>query len=115
MGGAAWRFALAGLLVFTFLVHAGPADATIYCSIRKTRVGFVALRAAPNAQARLVARMRVGDEVQTHERQGDWEFVTWWKGGRWKGGRFEAQRHGGYDPHNGQGWMLQRFMADDCG
>jgi hypothetical protein len=113
MGGAVWRFALAGLLVCTFLVHARPADATIYCSIRKTRVGFVALRAEPNAQARLVARMHVGDEVQPHtsvERQDDWESVTWWKGGR-----FKVQLRGGYDPPNGQGWVLQRFIADDCG
>lgn len=113
MGGAAWRFALAELLVCTFLVHAGPADATVYCDIRKTRVGFVALRTEPKAQAWLVARMHVGDEVQEHtevERQGDWVFVTWWKGGR-----FKVQRTGGYDPPNGKGWVLHRFIADNCG
>ena len=57
------------------------AQATAYCPVKETRDGFVALRASPSAEARLVARMRGGDEVRLlGDRRGAWEAVEWWRG-----------------------------------
>ena len=90
-----------------------PASASLFCDVRKTADGFVALRAQPQAHARLVARMHAGDEVSPDggvaPRNG-WEKVTWWQGGRFK--FFHAR---GNDAPSGRGWVMGRLMADECG
>ncbi|MET0606251.1 MAG: SH3 domain-containing protein [Beijerinckiaceae bacterium] len=93
------------------LLTATDAGATAFCNIRSTSDGFVALRAGPSGTARLVARMRVGDEIQAHsDRRGMWIKATWWKGGR-----FKQPRDAGYDPPNGSGWVHGSLIEDDCG
>ena len=97
---------LAGLSV-------APASATTFCHIKKTKDGFVALRAGPGPATKLLHRMRPGDEVlpSSIEEQGDWVKVTWWRGGR-----FRLSKGGAGDPPSGTGWMNRKLIEDDsCG
>jgi hypothetical protein len=96
------------------LLVATPASATLFCDIKKTPDGFVALRAQPNRTARLVARMKVGDEVLISgaiEPRNGWVHVTWWKGGRFK----VEHPGGGYDKSDGEGWVYSNLVEDECG
>ena len=100
--------------VLASLLMTAPASATLYCDVLPPPNDFAALRAGPSPKARLVARMRVGDEVLIDggvQRRGNWEYVTWWKGGRFK----KKHPEGGYDPHDGRGWVLGKFLAEECG
>lgn len=98
------------LLAAASLGLAGEASATTYCNIGPTKDGFVALRAGPSASSRLIAKMRVGDEIQAHsESKGKWMKATWYKGGRFKGGGPT------YDPSNGVGWVYSPLITEDCG
>ena len=100
--------------LFACCAMATPASATLYCEILKSPDGFAALRAGPDPKARLVARMRVGDEVLVNggvERKGKWENVTWWKGGRFK----KKHPEGGYDLPNAKGWVHSSLLGDTCG
>jgi len=93
------------------LMEIRPAAATVFCDVKKTRDGFVALRSKPDSRAKLVARMRVGDEVQAITSTGNvngWMQVIWWKGGRFKSGGPT------YDAPSGKGWAYRRFI-DECG
>lgn len=95
------------------MAPATAAHATAFCDVRNTRDGFVALRAGPDAKARLIARMRAGDEVLVRDdiaARGGWMFVTWWKGGR-----FKVKRETGYDPSDGEGWVRESLIGDECG
>jgi hypothetical protein len=97
----------AGLLSIT------PAAATEFCDVRKTPDGFVALRTSPNPKAKLVARMKAGDEVlgdSTVDSVKGWIYVTWWKGGRFKTGK-----PNGYDDPSGKGWVYGKFIDELCG
>ena len=99
--------AVAGALL-TFA--ATESVATTYCNIKQTKDGFVALRSGPNASSRLVAKMRVGDEIQAHsESRGKWIKATWWKGGRFKGGGPTP------DSSNAAGWVHGSLIEEDCG
>jgi hypothetical protein len=98
-------------IAVTMLALGSPAAATVYCDVNKTKDGFVALRSSPSPKGKLVARMRVGDEVQpddTVPRKNGWAFYTWWQGGRFKGSG------PAYDPSNGRGWAYERFIGE-CG
>jgi len=95
------------------LFGASPAPATEFCGIRKTPDGFMALRAQPNAKGKLVARMKVGDEVMINnivaEKNG-WTRVYWFKGGRFQG---ETAR--GIENADAQGWVNGKLLGDECG
>lgn len=95
---------LAGIGVVTSVA---PASATGFCNLRTSPDGFVALRAAPSPQARLIARMKPGDEVLVGLRQqGRWVEVTWWRG---------QDRHvKGYHHIAGKGWANTRWIQEDC-
>jgi hypothetical protein len=105
---------LTALAIWVWLASAAaPVRATAFCDIRKTRDGFVALRARPDAKAPLIARMHVGDEVLVRDdvaARGGFMFVTWWKGGR-----FKVKREVGYDPPDRDGWVHKALIADECG
>ncbi len=98
---------LAAIVSTGALLAPAPASASLFCPLKKTSDGFVALRAGPSPAARLVARMRPSDEVGLGEaRQGKWVEVTWWRG---------DDRLG--KPHNppaGHGWA-HRALIGDCG
>lgn len=52
----------------------GEALASSFCLIPKTPDGFVALRAGPRSDARLILKMKPEDEVQiVASRHGSWE------------------------------------------
>ncbi|MFC2251809.1 hypothetical protein ACETRX_19405 [Labrys portucalensis] len=78
------------------------------CHLRKTPDGFVALRAGPGPQHRLIARMKPEDEVQYGQgRQGKWVEVTWWRGdSRLEQDGFSKGVHG---------WAFSPLIAKDCG
>lgn len=97
----------AGVCASLILLAVAPAQATEFCEIVKTRDGFVALRAAPNPGARLLARMRPQDEVQlSGAPRGQWQRVIFWKDGDRLGK--------GYDKHTAIGWV-NRALIKDCG
>jgi hypothetical protein len=85
-----------------------PASATMYCSPKRTADGFVALRAGPSPSAKLIGRMRPGDEVLMGSRQrGHWAEATWWRG--------TSRVDRGYDAgHAGRGWVNTRLIEEDC-
>ena len=97
-------FRLAAALL---LLAIAPASATEFCGLRPTADGFVALRAAPSTRARLLARMRVGDEVLAQQGlRGPWVEVLWWRG--------DTRLTRGF--HTGRrGWAVQSLIDDLCG
>lgn len=99
-GAAAAALALNALIAL-------PASATSFCNIKRTSDGFGALRAGPDANARLLARMRPGDEVMLGmNERGPWQQVTFWRG---------QTRHqdGGFA--RGQSGWVHRSLLGECG
>jgi hypothetical protein len=85
-----------------------PASATAFCNVKETADGFVALRAAPDAKARLVGRMTSKDEVMIGQgRKGNWIEVEWYRG---------DERHTkGFGRISGKGWVNSRLIEEECG
>lgn len=97
------------LALATILMAAGAssANATEFCMIRKTPDGFAALRAAPDLKAKLLARMKTGEEVQLAQgEKGRWREVIYWRG--------DDRLTKGYDAHTAKGWVDGRLI-EDCG
>ena len=94
------------------LAGAGPAQASLFCELKPTKDGFVALRAAPSPAARMIQRMRPGDEIMMGQgRKGAWIEVSYWRGGR-----FARGGSPGGDPPTDRGWMHSGLVAEDsCG
>jgi hypothetical protein len=93
-------------VLFGMLLHVSDARASLFCLIPETADGFVALRAAPGAQSRLILRMKAGDEVQIVEGgRGDWNKVR-----HWPGDTRLAKGYGGFT----EGHVARRFLRD-CG
>lgn len=94
------------LTLLSLLLHGGDARASLFCLVPETADGFVALRAAPGAQSRLILRMKPGDEVQIVEggRSG-WSKVRHWPG--------DARLAKGYGNFT-EGHVARRFLRD-CG
>lgn len=89
------------------LTAAAPASATTFCGIAPTPDGFVALRAGPSPAARLLQRMRVGDEVMIgQEKSGPWVAVTWWRGDTRLTRGFKTGR---------KGWVNGALLDEVCG
>jgi len=105
--------ALGAGLIAGALLTAGRAFATEFCDIKPTPDGFIGLRERPDAKGKLVARMKVGDEVMINnivaEKNG-WTRVYWWKGGR-----FQGQSVRGIEKADGQGWAKSKLIGDACG
>jgi hypothetical protein len=99
-------------ILVSFLVASSAACATEFCNVKRTADGFVALRAAPDADAKVVGRMTHRDEVledPTIESRNGWIYVTWWKGGRFRPGGYE------FDKPTAKGWVNRRLIEDECG
>lgn len=102
------RLMIFGLALSAALTTMGPANATSFCQVRQTNDGFVALRDGPDAGARLLVRMKPGEEVMLgQERRGVWRRVTWWP----EGVRTTDQ---GFNRGGRVGWVHGRLI-DDCG
>lgn len=98
---------LAVLVAFALLAPAPAHAQMVQCQIARTPQGFVALRAAPRADARLVARLRRGDEVAVvndHRRVAGWSEVDAWRGPI----PYDRSRAGGVR----HGWVQTRFLVD---
>lgn len=94
------------LVLSALLLHPGDASASLFCLVPETADGFVALRAAPGAQSRLILRMRAGDEVQIIEGgRGGWSKVRHWAG--------DTRLAKGYEGFS-EGHVARRFLRD-CG
>ena len=95
-------------LAVAALTSSTPASATAFCDLKKTKDGFVALRAGPSADARLLAKMTVRDEVRIEQgQQGKWVEVTWWRGDD----RL-SRKHGG---RGLLGWVNGDLLGELCG
>jgi hypothetical protein len=98
---------LLGLATLSLAVGVTSSQATEFCLIRKTSDGFAALRAAPDVKAKLLARMKTGEEVQIAQgEKGRWREVIYWQG--------EDRLTKGYEAHTAKGWVDGRLL-EDCG
>jgi Bacterial SH3 domain len=85
-----------------------PARASLFCYVKPTDDGFVALRRAPRVSAPMVGRMKAGDEVQLGlGRNGKWIEVYWWHG--------DDRLEKGFHTKAGRGWVVRRLIEDECG
>ncbi|WP_457797266.1 hypothetical protein [Methylocystis sp. S23] len=85
-----------------------PASATSFCNLKKTKDGFVALRAGPSPDAKLLAKMTTRDEVMVGEGQdGKWVEVTWWRG--------DDRLSKKYGGQGRRGWMNGALLGELCG
>ncbi len=85
-----------------------PAAATAFCNVRQSADGFVALRAAPDAKAKLVGRMTSKDEVMIGQgKKGAWIEVEWYRG--------EERFTKGFGHISGKGWVNRKLIEDECG
>jgi len=101
------RLAMLTVGCAAFLGCASGASATSFCNVLKSPDGFVALRAAPDIKARIVARMKEDDEVQLLDgRKGQWREVLHWHGDQ----RLQDATRG----NTRRGWMSARYMSE-CG
>jgi hypothetical protein len=101
-------FHLALALAGGLTLIAQPASATAFCNVKETADGFVALRAAPDAKAKLVGRMSADDEVMIGlGKKGSWVEVNWYRG---------DERHTkGFGAVSGRGWVNSRLIDEECG
>jgi len=98
------------------LCAAAPARAEVFsiCSVRETKDGFVALRAAPRKDAPVVAKMVPGQmtvlDVKNYKlvKSGNWVSLSWYPG--------EVMPDPGEPGHDKirRGWTSYELI-DDCG
>lgn len=102
------RLLTAFAVLCQLLLQCAPASATLFCHLRRTEDGFVALRAAPSPDAKILARMKPQDEVMIGlGEKGKWIEVTWWRGDD----RL-TKRYGGKGL---RGWTHGALIDDMCG
>ncbi|HRE19728.1 MAG TPA: hypothetical protein PKW21_01670 [Rhabdaerophilum sp.] len=93
------------ILAFVGLMLAGtlPAAATAFCEVKPTKDGFVALRAKPDAGAKLLIKVKSGEDVQLDDTR---KVTKGWQPVIWRG----ADRTG-----NTAGWMRASLLSNECG
>lgn len=97
---------------------ATPADATLYCVLKKTPDGFVALRAGPSPSARIVLKMHPGDTVLIQNAPGAAVNPQWDQVLHWRKEVYEKLRKLGQEDSSlgTRGWVNKRFyLEDSCG
>lgn len=93
----------------SMLIAVAPGYAAHVCDVQRTPDGFVALRAGPSPDARLLARMRPGHMVHGDGRHaGNWSAVTYWSDGQVPIETDPRFREGL------RGWVHSRLIGD-CG
>ena len=106
------HLSIAAVLLAGGVLLSTPASAMIVCWVKKTPDGFVALRAQPDASARMVARMKGGDTVQgvegVKDRKG-WTYVYWWKAAT-----HEKNEGVSFDTIDGKGWVRESLIEKEC-
>lgn len=103
------KYLFASLCLATWVaVNPLPAKASLFCYVKPTADGFVALRNAPRVSAPMVGRMKAGDEVQLGVGQkGKWIEVYWWHG--------DDRLEKGFHTKAGHGWVARHLIEDECG
>jgi hypothetical protein len=103
-GRFVWAAIVAGFASFM----ATAAHATAFCYVKPTKDGYIALRAYPSKAARLIGRMRAGDEVMLGlQQKGRWLEVTWY--------RCQERHEKGFDAISGKGWVHVSLIEEECG
>ncbi|MFN0192004.1 MAG: hypothetical protein ACKVP5_08510 [Aestuariivirga sp.] len=98
----------ASLALAAAITWSPSSSATMFCHVKHTADGFVALRDRPSRNAQLLGRIRPDDEVLIGlEEQGNWVKVTWWRGAS----RLEK----GYHSAEGRGWVNVKLIDELCG
>lgn len=95
---------LAGPAAASSIVAGVPTDiqAPVYCYVKRTPDGFVALRAGPSASHRMVTRMHPGEELHIEGTvSGEWRRVGLMR---------RTGRDDGYFGPGHEGWMHSRFI-----
>jgi hypothetical protein len=85
------------------LAWAVTAHATAYCEVLPTRDGFVALRDAPNANGKLLRRLKTGEDVQIDSTV------------RERAGWIKVIFTGEDRTQNQPGWVNRRLISRECG
>lgn len=110
MSRARLIIALAGLATWAVPASATPIvagvptniQAPVYCYVKRTPDGFVALRAGPDPRQRMVTRMRPGEELHIEGSvQGEWRRVHLMR---------RTGRDDGYFGPGHEGWMHSRYI-----
>lgn len=84
-------------------VIASPAQATLFCDVKKTKDGFVAVREKPDAKSKVVYKVPFGEDVQldsTRNEANGWAPVI-----------YSGPRRGKMIP----GWVRSSLIVQECG
>lgn len=95
---------LAGPAAASSIVAGVPTNiqAPVYCYVKRTPDGFVALRTGPAPSHRMVVRMRPGEELHIEGSvAGEWRRVSLMR---------RTGRDDGYFGPGREGWMHSRFI-----
>ena len=66
----------AAIAALVLSAAANGANATIFCELKATSDGFVALRAGPSKNARVIGKMKAEDHLQSlMEEKGKWARI----------------------------------------
>ena len=105
---------LSAALVCGVSIMPTAASAMIVCWVKKTSDGFVALRAQPSPEGRLIAKMRAGDSVwgdpdSKVKPRGGWTYVNWVKKST------HDKTMSANAKIDGKGWVRESLIEDECG
>lgn len=112
----AWRKLGSGqVAALALLLTAQPASATEFCIVQKSADGYVALRAKPSADSKLLVRAKPGEAVVIQKTAGGDQIVS----GSWLRvmhypDTVAPQKSDPAFKLGKAGWMHKRFV-DDCG
>lgn len=85
------------------IVVASPAHATLFCDVKKTKDGFVAVREKPDAKSKILVKVPFGEDVQidsTRNEAKGWAPVI-----------YSGPRRGKMIP----GWVRSSLIVQECG
>jgi hypothetical protein len=91
-----------GVFFAAFLI-ASPAYATLFCDVKKTKDGFVAVREKPDARSKILVKVPFGEDVQldsTRNEAKGWAPVI-----------YSGPRRGKMIP----GWVRSSLIVQECG
>lgn len=94
------------LLAFASVLLAvglSPAHATLFCDVKKTKDGFVAVREKPDAKSKILVKVPFGEDVQldsTRNEAKGWAPVI-----------YSGPRRGKMIP----GWVRSSLIVQECG
>ena len=108
------RLCIGAAFAFGAMLASNPASAMVVCWVKRTPDGFVALRAGPAADSRMIAKMRGGDIVwgdpdSTVKPRNGWTYVNWVKKS------MHDKTMSANAKIDGKGWVRESLIEDECG